>query len=760
MSSRTAGNFPSHLIDPIKKDYNWILNYTKAAWNEYGSIRTIFYHRAWDYRKIKDYALGNQSINQYKEILNVDDDKNTTWLNIDWRVLPIITKFRRIALNKLKKIQYDVDAVAVDSLAIDEKEAYVAEQKAKLALKAELEKTNPELAQKITEPNDAMDLDELKIKELYTYKHNATIEMETALELIFGQNKLDIQRDKIMTDLFDYGVSGYKDWIDSNGSVKFRRVNPEALVVNYCTENDFSDKQYAGEVIRMTIADLKQAAGNKFTEEEYQQIAGLVKGKYGNPTYVPNPTVYSQGYDDFHIDVLDLEFYSVNEMVHESRVNKRGNAIFGRTDYNKRQDSDNKTYKRTAYKVVYETSWIIGTNYMFNHGLATNMKRSKNDITDCDMSFHLYAPEFFDMQAKGITEQLIPIANAIQIAWYKLQNAINQARPKGIEINLDAIEDVPLGDGGKSLEPYEVIDMFNETGTLAYRRRDMGGNDSNWRPIQEIENGLGKDVITYYDIIQRNIQMIRDITGLNEMVDGSTPDPRTLTTVANMANEASNNALGDVVVGDQQLLKDLSGSLYIRLQDAVKFGNIEGYTKSLGSDSVKFIRVSSNISAHVFGIFVRLALSDDERAQFKMELKEMANAGMIEPDTAVIIGNIANKAQAEQVLAFMVKRTRDQKAKQAQADMEMNGKIQQQSAQVAEQAKQATEQLKNKGEVEKENAKGQWALKAIDLKGQWDMRLSGANTEGKIKETAASTMGKMAEQEEASTKNAGNKPSQ
>ena len=81
----------------------------------------------------------------------------------------------------------------------------------------------------------------------------------------------------------------------------------------------------------------------------------------------------------------------------------------------------------------------------------------------------------------------------------------------GIEIDIDGIEDIPLGAGGKNLSPSEVIDMFNETGTLVYRRRNLGGEQVNYRPIQEIENGLGKDVISYYDIIQRNIQMIPKI---------------------------------------------------------------------------------------------------------------------------------------------------------------------------------------------------------------------------------------------------------
>lgn len=752
--ARGTSRFPQHTIDPKLKGRQWILDYIRAAWQDNAQATNIFYRRGYRYREIKDYALGNQPVNQYKRMLNISDDDNATWMNIDWRILPVITKFRRIALNKLKKLNYTVEATAVDSLAVEQKEQYIAEQKAKLAIKEELSKTNPDLAKKISNENDAEDYDDLKIKELYTYKHNATIELETGIDLILQQNKIQYSRSKIMEDLFDYGVAGYKDWIDSSGTVKFRRVNPESIVTNYCVENDFSDKQYAGEVIRMTIADLKQAAGNTFTDIEYKEIATLVKGRFGNPVTIPAPTIYSNGYDDFHIDVLDLEFYSVNELVYEKRKNRRGNVVFGRTSYKPKENTETKKYKRVAYKVVYEGSWIIGTNYIFNYGLATNMKRAKSNMTDTEMSYHIYAPEFFDMQAKGITEQLIPLANAIQIDWYKMQNAINQARPKGMTIDLDGLTDIPLGSGGKNLTPVEVLDLFNETGVYPFRRKDMAGDITNYRPIEELENGLGKDILVYYNLIQNNIQMIRDITGLNEFVDGSTPDPRALTTIANMAAEGANNALGDVVSGDQHLLKELATGLYKRLQDAVKFGNVTGYAKSLGSNSVKFIKVTSAISAHEFGIFTTLSLSDEEKNQFKAELKDMAAKNVIDPDTAIVIGNIRNKNQAEQVLAYMVKRKRDRDIAVAQEQQLVNGKIQQESAQVAEQAKQQTLTLENKGKIDVETIKGKNELDQINLKYQWEMKLAGVLNQGKIQNTAAQSIGRMAENEEAMVENA------
>ena len=56
------------------------------------------------------------------------------------------------------------------------------------------------------------------------------------------------------------------------------------------------------------------------------------------------------------------------------------------------------------------------------------------------------------MRSLGIMEQLIPIADNIQIAYYRLQQAIAEARPKGIMIEMGALEDIPLGANGTAVD--------------------------------------------------------------------------------------------------------------------------------------------------------------------------------------------------------------------------------------------------------------------------------------------------------------------
>ena len=739
--------FPSHLINPLEKGRDWVLQFCKAAWSsfEQDNPRELFYHARYRYEVIKSYAMGNQSINKYRPLLNVEEESKEDWLAIDWSVIPIVPKFRRIALGKLNKIGYNIVATPVDSIANDEVADYFAKQKAKLVLREQAQKIDPSLLEDPAlqlSPEEAKDMEELEIQMNYTFKHQMAIEAEQAIKLVLEQNNAEKLREKIKEDFFDYGVAGYKEYIDSNGAVKVRTINPRNIIINNCKEKDFSDANYVGEIIEMSIADLKQMAGDAFTTEQYEDIAKNVIGKFGNPREWPSSlSVYNKGYDKFKLRVLDLEFFSVNEMVFEQRIDRRGNKIYARAKYEDRNKRKDK-FERFAYKVVYKGKWIIGTEYIFDYGLATDMKRAKDSLADTKLSYHIIAPEFWDMRAYGMMEQLIPIADAIQIAWYRLQNAINQARPKGIIIEMGALEDIPLGKGGKRMTPMKVLDLYNKTGTLVYRKADSQGRMTNYKPIEELENGLGRDVMSYYQIIQNHIQMLRDITGMNEMTDGSTPDPRTLTTVAKLAHEGTNNSLAHIINGEKQLLESLSNAIILRIQDVAARGGVKGYVRSLGNNTMKFFQMSPNVALYEFGIFLEDKPTDDQRALLMQQVQAGQAQGTLDIEDAIIIQNTDNLKVAQQLLAYKIKKRREQQQQEAMQQQQMNAQVQQESAMVAEQAKQQTLQVQAQVKSQLVQLEKEYDMKMLEMKYQYELMLEEMRQTGKIESKKMENKGK------------------
>jgi hypothetical protein len=727
-------NFPSHLIETRRKDKAWVSKYIRAAWQDFQeSYPDGFYNAKDRYHETKLYMLGKQPVTKYKKMLDPQKTASgdESWFNIDWNVIPIIPKFRRIALGRLKKSSYNINATAVDAIAQDDKEKYYADAAAKIMMKKEFEKQGLDPEMIGMKDSDPQDLDELEMHLNYSYKHQMASEMEQAIDLVLNLNKFSDLRGSIIEDVHDYGIAGYKEYFDSAGRIKVRRVNPSNLVTSYTTDKNFSDIQYCGEVIEMTITDLKQMAGDQLTEADYEHLYKQFEGKNNN-TQIKH-SQYAKNYDGMRIKVLDLEFFSVNDMVLEERINRKGNVVVGRTDRAKKA-TEKKRYSRTSYKVVYKGMWVVDSDIYFNTGLQTNMKRAKNSLSETSLSYHLVAPDIYQMVTYSLGEQMKSIADQIQLAWYKLQNVMLRARPRGIMIEIGALENVPLGKGGKAMKPLDIIDLYNQTGNLVFRAADDEGVQAGYRPITELNNGLGDEAARYFDIINRNVQLLRDILGFNEVSDASTPDPRMLKGVASLASESTNNALSYIKDAERSLTERLAYNISLRIQDAAQQGTLSGYVKALGSNSMTFFKASKDITLHDYGIFLQDKPDEYQKEKMARRLEQALQSNQITIADSLAIENIDNLKQAEEVLAFKIKRNKEEQRKDAERQQQMNAQVQMQSSQAAEQAKQQTLQVDAQVRAQLIQMEKQLDYKLQEQKYQYEMQLEQLRVTGRIEQ--------------------------
>lgn len=712
--------YPSHLIPNEEKNRDWILAYVKAAYKEFNGMNgKIFYGARYTYATIRDYAMGTQSISKYKRMLDVSESANDSWLNIDWSVLPVVSRFRRLALAKLSKRTYNVTATPIDIMSQEEVQNYKASQEVKIKMRAQLEQMQSPLAQEdvfTMEDGEPRDMEELQIHMDFSYKHKLGEEIEEVIKNVLNINDYEEIRNRLLEDSFDFGVCGVKEYV-LDGVVRLRHVRPENVITSYCMNRDFSDAQHIGELRMMSLSEIRRQAGEQFSEEQYYDIAERFVNSFQNPTAMPPKRGVGADYDSFQIPVLDLEFISINSIDIESRIDKRGNQI--KRVFNKSRKRKVNDYTTTHYKVVYKAKWILGTDYLFDYGICTNMKRERANMTETSMSYHLFAPEFYDMRATSIMEQVIPIADSIQLNWFKLQNAIAIARPKGIQIALDAIENIPLGSGGSELSPKEVLDLFNKKGTLVYRYLDPSGNPSPYKPIEEIENGLGRDVTTYFDLINRNMQMLRDITGLNEYVDGSSIDPRTLSNVTRLAEEASNNALFACVQADRNILERVAKSVIVRVQDLIKFKTYHpAYKTALGVETIEYFSKGVDFSYREFGIKIEDKPDVVEREKLKAMAGQYVGAGLIEFEDLVLIENSDNLKKAQYILAYRLKKRKEEKMRESMMMQQQNAQVQQQAALAKGEADIAKIEAQGEMKMELEKLKGEIEAQLEELKAQ------------------------------------------
>jgi hypothetical protein len=730
-----TNTYPNQQIDPREKGYDWILQYCKAAWGDsrgYVPNNMLNFGQS-KMNEIREYALGRQSTTKYKKLLNVDEQQDKTWLNIDWTPPSFLTKFREIAISKLVQRRYAINAFAVDPIAKSEEDNYFTEMKVKILMREAAQKAgNQELLNSpvlAPQPGEAQDLEQLKMEEQFGYKHVMSMEAEMAASLAMYQNKFEEKRKRTIENLFDFGMGGYTEYIDENGQVKLREINPENMVLSYCAKNDFSDLVHWGEVREVYVGDLAPW----FTVEQMNQIVQSVAGRFGNPSNFMYGTDYSKYWNRFKVLVLDFEFLSWNDYTYKEEVDNRGNVRFGKTKY---QDATKLSVTKEGVidkmgtipnmidfsmkgqaepifmpvtrKVVYKCKWLIQTDYMYDWGMSENQIRKPSSWWDTKLNIQLYSWNFYKMRFAGITERLIPLEDKASLTWFKLQNMSNKLIPYLINIDLNALEGVDFGGGGEKMNPTKVMDFIFSNFVVPYRSTDLLSQNPNYKPVSIEASGQLAVFGQLYQELQNTLDMMRQVSGLNELTDGSTPNAKTLVPVANAAMESTNNALYLLSFADKQLIQDLADAIVSKVQIAVKLGKVEGYARALGEETVKFFQISPDISIHEFGIFIEDVPSDFERQQLIQELNIRDSQGLIEPEDKILVMSTKNLKMASMILAYRIKKRREklqefelQKIQEASQGNAM-------ATQVAEQEKRVTLQTQLEVDVARINAEKQW----------------------------------------------------
>lgn len=716
-------NFPKHNISPKEKGKNWCLQFIKAAYGGYKNSvgEKMFYSKAFKYEEIKTYALGRQGTERYHKRMGVEEETNTTFANIDNKVLGIIRKQRQTALSRLQKSTYNIVATAIDTQARNEMDEYYAQVKAKLAMRKAIEEQMPEMANHPLlqlDAKDPKDLEELEMQAEYGFKHTLAMEAEDAVNLGFMWNDIARKRDDVFEKLFDEGVAVYKDWLDAEGKPRFRVCDNRNVICNYVSYPDFNDLIYIGEIVEMPFYVFEQESKGQFSSVDYEEIYNAAKREKNNSANYP--AYGEQGYDKCKVWVLDMQWYSVDTMYFENRVNRLGNMIYAKVPYEKAQKQTSKEFTKRTDTMVYKGKWVLNTEFIYDYGTNYDIKRTPNKTGKACLDYHVEAINFHNMEAKGIMEDLIPIADQIHLAWLKWQNIQNTLLPYMIEIDLDALEDVALGKGGDTLSAKEVLDMAFQNGILLTRRRDISERNVNYQSVNFIQTNYGEAVAEAWNNLIRVIGMVNEIIGLNALTDASTPNPKILTNPALLANEGTNNALYNITVAEKRLLMKLANAMVKRMQQAVKKGDVQGYLPALGEGTVKFIKLSPDLEMHEFGIFLEDKPTDEKKQLFQQEILKHKMEGTLDITDAILIESEPNLKRAEKILAYRINKRREQKQKEAMQMQQMNAQVQMQAAAAAEEEKRKTLQFEYqlKGELLKMEIEGKLMIKQAEVGGK------------------------------------------
>ena len=732
-NNKKSSNFPDPLApSEVKQGREYGLKYAKSIYQQWGKIdqqNSVYGNRKKTFEKNRRYANGTQDTAIYRSLLTSLDPNNGdgSMLNLDFTPVPILPKFVRIVVNKILSLNPYPNLEAVDPISSSEKDTDRRKLEMMIAAKNQLRKIEDKTGVVVGMDSNTIP-DTLEEAEIFignNIKSSSEIAAQIATNLTLEWNEFnDSTLRRCVNDLAVLGMAVVKRDNDPQYGLKTSYVDPINFVHSFTEDPNFSDLVYAGHVRHIPIQELKRMAGDQFTEEEYKKIAQQAQKKYGYDAAKLNQSSYDRvnnvsrfGYDEYMIEVLDFEFMSVDCEYYESKESKYGNVGF----YSKGENykaPQNSVFNREVVKLenasVYGGCYILGTDFLFNYGKKNNIPKNIHDISRTNLSYSVCATNILDMMPKSMVDSCIGFADQLQLTHLKIQQAVAKAKPDGIIIDIEGLEKVQLGKGGE-LQPLDLHDIYEQTGVFYYRSKNPEGGFQN-PPIREIGNSI-RNINELIGLYNHYLKMIRDATGINEVMDASSPKADALVGVRQQALSAANNAIYDITNSSMVLYKKVCSDIVKCVQvihpDSVLY---RIYENAIGKENMGVLSSFRNLAMYNFGVRVVKEMEEAERQYLEQNLQVALAQKEIDLEDAIAVRQLKDINQAERLLIVRRKKRMAQQQQIAMQNSQQQAQIQQQSAQATSEAKQQEMQLEAQLKAQELQLKAQLEAQLEEVK--------------------------------------------
>ena len=698
------------------------------------------YYSQWiDFHRIRLYARGEQPIAKYKEQFQVDGDMSH--INLDWTPVPIIPKFVDIVVNGMNDRLFEVKAYAQDAMSMEKRSKYQDMVESNMLAKDVLMQIKEQFGVDTFDVNpDELPANEQELNLYMQLKYKPAIEIaeEEAINTILDVNHYSDVRKRVDYDITTIGIGMVKHSFLPGTGVQVEYVDPANMVYSYTESPTFDDCFYFGEVKQVPITELIKIKPNITNEElaEIQQLGTAWYNYYG----VLRP--YRS--DLFNRDVVTLMYFNYKTdktYVYKKKYTDNGGARVIEKDENFQvPEGMEERFERIEKRidVWYEGVMVMGSPYLLKWELAKNMVRPKSASQFALPQYIAVAPRMYKGVIESLTRRMIPFADLIQLTHLKLQQVLQRVVPDGVYIDADGINEVDLGTGA-AYNPEDALRLYFQTGSVIGRSSTVDGDFNNGRiPIQELNTNSGQGKITaLINAYNQYLSMIRDVTGLNEARDASTPNPDALVGVQKLAALNSNTATRHILEGSLFITKRLSEALSCRIADILEYSDFkEQFTMQIGKYAVGILDEIKDLYLYDFGVFIEVSPDEEQRAQLEANIQMALQRDQITLEDAIDIRQMKNLKLANELLKFKRKQKQqdDMKNEQAKIEMQTQSNIQssQASAQAALQKVQAEAQAKAQlaqsqmqFDIQRMQAEAQIKEQLMQVEFEYNMQLKG-----------------------------------
>ena len=720
--------FPSQTVsDAEKLSYDYGLKVGKAIkqeWfnNDRGFNRYRTNHN--DFHNLRLYARGEQSIQKYKDELSINGD--LSYLNLDWKPVPIISKFVDIVVNGIAERTYDVKAFSQDPFGVSKRTEYMENILKDMDGKAFDDQAAVYGIDSRSSEMERKDLpeskDELNVHMQLNYKQSIEIAEEQAINTLLEGNRYELTKKRFYYDLTVLGIGAVKTNFNTSEGVTVEYVDPANLVYSYTESPYFEDIYYVGEVKSIPVNELAK----QFPHLNETDLEDIMQNKsYNRSNY--NSRHNQEKEDNNTIQVLYFNYKTYMNEVYKVKETATGaDKIISRDDqYNPPSDMEGG-YGRMlrSIETLYEGAMILGSDKLLKWEMSKNMMRPKSDFTKVKMNYNIVAPRVYNGKIDSLVKRVTGFADMIQLTHLKLQQVLSRMVPDGVYLDADGLAEVDLGNG-TNYNPQEALNMFFQTGSVIGRSFTSEGDMNPGKiPIQEITSGSGGNkmqaLIGNYNYY---LQMIRDVTGLNEARDGSTPDKNALVGIQKIAAANSNTATRHILQAGLYLTAEVAECLSLRISDIIEYSPTkDAFIQAIGSSNVATLEEMSELHLYDFGIFIELLPDEEEKAMLENNIQVALQTQSIDLEDAIDIRDVRNLKLANQLLKIRRKKKLELDRETQKQNMEQQSQANQQASAAAAQAEiqknQAIAQTTMQLEQTKSQLRIQEQQQEVELKKQ------------------------------------------
>lgn len=750
VGDRANNPYPDEYQDPkLKLEKEYYLCQGKAMIADYtNNICELPYAFGKDKRTFKElhqYATGCYPNTKIKDQLigtsprKKRNGKHITKLNISWDTLPVVSKFFDVVREKNMRQDYDVDVVCLDDDSIAAKEA----DKGMLKYMVQAD-TVEFMRQTKFKPNTPIDPQAIGMGteddvELYFECGAYVFQREIASIAACNKTKMvsryKVVQDGTFDDLIKFGIGVWKNEIDlTTQTVKIRKCevyNPELdrcpLILPYSASNDFENMSQCGEIRTMTIKDIRQE-NPQLTAQELIYLAECYS--YLNADYMTQINSVNGSYQEgsgYNLDpinrckilVLDYQWLGVDI---DNYVKNDNRTLFKAVDFDyklsneSRRKGDRHIQKKTVKK--FEAKWVIGTDILLKYGPSEDIIYYGPDGDRCP-GLDYFATKTGNM---SLVEKSIGIQDDIDLANTKLRSALSSAVPSPrMVIQTGLLDNVFLN--GIKQNPEDNMATFRELGYLFVNAVDDDGKPifTNQKLVDFLPMGIMEDVNVFTGQILAGINNLREVWGIAQGADGSTPQKYDGVKKTELSAQSSNAALFPTFNCFQYLFENAFTDVVKKWQILAKDRDLKVNYGGLGQKNMKALSLDSEFTNADMNVALVLGSTDQELTDLLNDIKGLRQMGIqtsfqqgITTSEYIYLSETIKSGNTKQAMWVMAKV--EQKKMQAQKaineqNQQQNAQDQQNSAAQAELNKQDTAKIS-----EQEKRKTLFLSKALDRK--------------------------------------------